>query len=120
MTADEPAPPTALTGSPIPISQATGNVQFVQPTPGVSLVDPDPGEGCADCGTQDTVQLHPHRGRLCPEHITLPPGPFRTDLAEHMVELQRADSAFAYLAAWLQRAADERFDRASDAIGVAW
>jgi hypothetical protein len=71
----------------------------------------DNADGCTAkrCGDQRTVQLHPNLGRRCSVHATVPPGPFRADFAADMVDAGRADAAFAYLAAYLARTADERF-----------
>lgn len=80
-----------------------------EPPPGVHLTATKPDAGCATCGAPDTVLLHPHLGRQCPDHVTLPPGGFRADLAADMVGLGRVDCAFAYLAAWLVAEADRRF-----------
>lgn len=75
----------------------------------VVLTETDPSFGCSRCGSQKTVLLHPHHGRLCSSHITLPPGMFRAGLAADMVDLGRADAAFAYLRAWMAREIDTRF-----------
>lgn len=79
------------------------------PVSSVNLRWTKPDEGCTVCGSQVTVQLHPHRGRQCPDHITVPPGPFRRDLADDMCDLGRIDAAFAYLRAWLLHQAGLRF-----------
>lgn len=79
----------------------------------VQIVATDPGDGCVGCGTQHTVLLHPRHGRQCPDHITLPPGPFRCDLADDMVEMGRPDAALAYLGAWLNVECDRRFQGAA-------
>lgn len=75
----------------------------------VLLTETDPKRGCTACGSSSTVQLHPHHGRLCPAHMTLPVGPFRSDLSMDIVDFGRADRAFAYLAGWLARECDVRF-----------
>lgn len=75
----------------------------------VLVTETDPKRGCTACGSRDTVQLHPHHGRLCPDDMTLPVGPFRTDLAADIVDFGRADRAFAYLAGWLTREIEVRF-----------
>ena len=82
----------------------------------VFLVGTSPTEGCTapNCGTQDTVLLHPHHGRQCPEHITLPPGSFRRDLADDMFDLGHVRAAWQYLAAYLAR---EARDRCAAAVG---
>lgn len=85
----------------------------------VMVQETNPDRGCNRCGTQDTVLLHPHHGRQCPQHITLPPGPYRPDLAEHMVELRHADAAWSYLGAYLAREADLRFLRARISLALA-
>lgn len=76
------------------------------------------GVGCSAsrCGDQRTVQLHPHLGRRCSSHITVPPGPFRSDFAADMVEMGRADASFAYLDAWLTREIRDRFAGAIRAL----
>lgn len=73
--------------------------------------------GCTGCGEQRTVQLHPHLGRRCPVHATVPPGPFQADFAADMVDAGRADAAFGYLAAYLVRETSERFARARARFG---
>jgi hypothetical protein len=88
--------------------------------PAVMVEASDLREGCTGCGTQATVLLHPHEGRRCPACMTIPPGPFRRDLADDMVEIGRAHGAFAYLTGWLLREAGERFDLAVDRTAVAW
>ncbi|TFV90423.1 hypothetical protein [Blastococcus sp. CT_GayMR16] len=133
MTADEPAPPTALTGRSIPISQRSD----------LAFVPSKPAGGCTSCGSVDTVTVDGVHGRRCatcppqfsPTHLeglaadrrsvgayvrSLPPGPFRPDFAGDLVAMGRVDAAFAYLGFYLRREIGERFDRASDAIGVAW
>lgn len=72
----------------------------------------DTERGCTICRSQATVTLHPHHGRRCPDHATLPPGRYDRGLAADMVELGRPDAAFAYLAAHLHREANLRFVRA--------
>lgn len=79
--------------------------------PPVMVEATDPARGCTGCGDQRTVQLHPHLGRRCSVHATVPPGPFQADFAADMVDAGRADAAFAYLAAYLNREATERFAR---------
>jgi hypothetical protein len=71
----------------------------------------DTENGCTSCGSQKTVTLHPHHGRRCSDHATLPAGPYDRGLALDMVELGRPDAAFTYLAAHLRREADLRFLR---------
>lgn len=90
-------------------------------TPPVMLTATRAEEGCTGCGTQATVQLHPYRGRLCPAHAELPripDGPYRPDFAEHLVDLHRADVAFAYLWTYLTVEAHRRFDAAIDRLAV--
>lgn len=72
--------------------------------------------GCVGCGSQRTVILCPSRGRLCPSCMTIPAGPFRSDLAADMVELGRIDAAFRYLGGWLARETAARFDAAIRAV----
>ena len=79
------------------------------PISAVHLVAAKPQDGCATCGTQQTVQLHPYRGRQCSDHITLPPGGFRADLAADMVDVGRVDAAWNYLRAWLVAEGVRRF-----------
>lgn len=79
----------------------------------VHLVATDTRFGCAGCGDQRTVQLHPRHGRLCSGCVTIPPGPFQRELAADMVDFGRADAAFGYLGAWLHRRIDERFATAA-------
>jgi hypothetical protein len=106
---------TALQGRQIPIGDNDGDIQFVAPDGTRSVVvtvlveTTDTAAGCASCGAQGTVLLHPHHGRQCPDHITPPPGQYRHDLADDMVDLGRADAAFAYLRAWVAREIDARF-----------
>lgn len=88
----------------------------------VEIVETPPEEGCSDCGNQQTVQLHPFRGRLCPHHVllpTIPAGPYRHDLGLEMVDLGRPDAALAYLRAWARREVDARFDAAAARLAVA-
>lgn len=89
--------------------------------PPISLTATDPTRGCARCGAQQTVQLHPYRGRLFPRHAELPaapPGSYRPDFAEHLVvEYHRPSTAFAYLAVCLAREIDRRFAAAVSALG---
>lgn len=80
--------------------------------PPVYLTAAKPEDGCAACHRQETVQLHPYRGRLCPSHAalpTIPPGPYRWDLAVEFVDLGRPDAAFAYLRAFMAAEIDRRF-----------
>lgn len=86
------------------------------PEPSAVIAATPQVEGCTGCGTQRTVLLHPHHGRQCPDHVTLPDGPFRADLAADMVELGRADRAFTYLRGWLARETDTRFARAAASL----
>lgn len=79
----------------------------------VRLTATDTERGCARCGTQRTVQLHPAHGRLCSDHATLPVGSYRQGLADDMVDFGRADAAFAHLGAWLAREVDDRFAAAA-------
>lgn len=87
--------------------------------PAVTIAATGTEFGCTRCGTQKTVQLHPHHGRLCSSHMTLPPGPFRSDLADDIVDFGRADAAFGYLAGWLRREVDRRFAGPIAALGGA-
>ena len=84
----------------------------------VMLYLTDTVHGCTSCGSQKTVTLHPHHGRRCSDHATLPTGPYRPDLAADMVEFGRADAAFAYLRAHLRREADVRFVKARIALAL--
>lgn len=92
----------------------------VPPQPLVLVQASDLRAGCTGCGSQKTVVLHPRDGRRCPACMTIPPGRFRQDLADDMVELGRVDAAFAYLGGWLAGQIDRRFELATDRIAVAW
>lgn len=98
---------------------------------------------CTRCGDVDTVTVdgvHGRRCATCPPGLDpveaaklaahglpgtagayirahLPAGCFRHDLADHLVDLGRADSAFTYLRAHMARETDQRFAAASQAIG---
>jgi hypothetical protein len=95
--------------------------------------------GCTGCGARETVTVDGVNGRRCADcpprasrqHldglaadgvgvvsyartlVTLPPGGYRRGLAEHMVDLGRADAAFAYLTGWMAHEIGARFDRAT-------
>lgn len=81
-------------------------------SPTVMVEASNPADGCTGCGSRATVQLHPYRGRRCPDCMTVPPGPFRADFAADLVEMGRPDAAFAYLAAFLAHETGRRFDAA--------
>lgn len=98
--------------------------------------------GCTSCGAADTVTIDGVHGRRCADcppgfsvgHYAslvadrrdagayvrgaLPPGPFRQDVAEDMVDVGRADVAFAYLGAYLRRETRDRFQASIDAMAV--
>lgn len=88
--------------------------------PPVQLTATPTIKGCTapGCDSQRTVQLHPYHGRQCPEHVTLPPGPFRADLAADMVAMGHPSAAFAYLRAWLDADIDRKFDRLRQELGM--
>lgn len=106
-------------GRPIPATSAAAEVECAEhddPPAArhveIALSKPDAGCTARDCGDPRTVLIDGHRGRRCPDHATLPEGPFRADLAADMVELGRADAAFTYLGVWLAAECDRRFDAA--------
>lgn len=86
--------------------------------PVVNLTPPNLLNGCdaPRCHDPHTVMLHPHHGRLCSDHITIPPGAFRADLAADMVALGRIDAAWRYLAGWLEQETTRRFGAAVAAL----
>lgn len=74
------------------------------------------------CKNQRTVQLHPYRGRLCPAHVdlpTIPPGPYRRELALEFVDPGHLGAALAYLRAVIARDCDERFSAAAERLAAA-
>lgn len=99
-------------------------------------------QGCTSCGSEktDTVDgVHGRRCAHCPpaysaKHLaglianglgvtayartvaTLPPGCYRPDLADHMIELGRSDAAFAYMQAAFARDIDHRFAELAAAL----
>lgn len=100
--------------------------------------------GCTSCGSADTVTVDGVHGRrcvACPPGFSvthydglradhgdagayvrgaLPAGQFRRDLAANMVDVGRADVAFAYLHTHLEREIRARFQAAIDDMAVAW